>query len=89
MPKGSIDTHMHVIGPFDRFPLSPKSKYEPFEATWREQKEILTAATGFGAFVVVQSTSHGEANEIGIDALEHWGGSGAAVGSQRALAARG
>ena len=37
MPVGAIDAHMHVIGPFDRFPLSPKSKYEPFAATWQEQ----------------------------------------------------
>src|SRR4030095_14423551 len=30
MPAGAIDAHMHVIGPFDRFPLSPKTKYAPF-----------------------------------------------------------
>ena len=46
MPEGAIDAHMHVIGPFDRFPLSAKSKYEPFPATWEEQRDILTGKSG-------------------------------------------
>ena len=46
MPHGAIDAHMHVIGPFDRFPLSPSSKYEPFACPWEEQKEILIDKLG-------------------------------------------
>jgi 2-pyrone-4,6-dicarboxylate lactonase len=81
MPKGSIDAHMHVIGPFDRFPLSPKSKYEPFPATWEEQKEILIDRMGFWGFVVVQATCHGEDNAVVIDALEQMEGRAAGVAS--------
>jgi hypothetical protein len=58
MPDKAIDAHMHVIGPFDRFPLSPKSQYQPFPATWSEQKEILVGKLGFWGFVVVQATCH-------------------------------
>ena len=47
MPKGAIDAHMHVIGPFDRFPLSAKAQYKPFAATWQEQQEILCKKLGF------------------------------------------
>jgi 2-pyrone-4,6-dicarboxylate lactonase len=81
MPAGSIDAHMHVIGPFDRFPLSPKSKYEPFAATWEEQKEILIDTIGFWGFVVVQATCHGDDNDVVIDALEHLNGRASGVAS--------
>jgi 2-pyrone-4,6-dicarboxylate lactonase len=81
MPAGAIDAHMHVIGPFDRFPLSPKTKYTPFAATWREQKEILIGKMGFWGFVVVQATCHGEDNSVVVDALEHMEGRAAGVAS--------
>ena len=55
LTAGAIDSHMHVIGPFDRFPLSLKTKYEPFPATWQEQGEILIQKMGFWGFVVVQA----------------------------------
>ena len=71
MPDRAIDSHMHVIGPFDFFPLSPKSKYRPFAATWQEQREILIEKMGFWGFVVVQATCHGTDNRVVVDALEH------------------
>ncbi len=81
MPAGAIDAHMHVMGPFDRFPLSPKSKYTPFEATWQEQKKILCEKLGFWGFVVVQATCHGTDNRVVVDALEHMEGRAAGVAS--------
>ena len=74
MPERAIDAHMHVIGPFDRFPLSPKSKYQPFAASWDEQKEILIDRVGFWGFVVVAATCHGTDNDVVVDALEHMDG---------------
>ncbi len=81
MPHGAIDAHMHVIGPFDQFPLSPKAQYKPFAATWQEQKEILVDKIGFWGFVVVQATCHGTDNRVVIDALEHMQGRAAGVAS--------
>src|SRR6185436_19320346 len=81
MPEGAIDAHMHVIGPFDRFPLSPKSKYQPFAATWQEQKEILLDKMGFWGFVVVQATCHGTDNGVVVDALTNMDGRAAGVAS--------
>jgi 2-pyrone-4,6-dicarboxylate lactonase len=81
MPAGAIDSHMHVIGPFDRFPLAPTSKYEPFACTWQEQKEILVDKMDFWGFVVVQATCHGTDNAVVIDALEHMEGRAAGVAS--------
>ena len=81
MPDGAIDAHMHVIGPFDRFPLSPKAQYKPFPATWQEQKEILVDKLGFWGFVVVQATCHGTDNSVVVDALEHMEGRAAGVAS--------
>jgi 2-pyrone-4,6-dicarboxylate lactonase len=81
MPNGAIDAHMHVIGPFDRFPLSPKTKYMPFAADWKEQKEILIDKLGFWGFVVVQATCHGTDNSVVVDALEHMEGRAAGVAS--------
>jgi 2-pyrone-4,6-dicarboxylate lactonase len=81
MPEGAIDAHMHVIGPFDRFPLSPQSKYTPFPATWQEQKDILIDKMGFWGFVVVQATCHGTDNSVVVDALESMRGRAAGVAS--------
>ncbi len=81
MPEGAIDAHMHVIGPFDRFPLSPKSQYQPFPSTWEEQKEVLCEKLGFWGFVVVQATCHGTDNRVVLDALEHMEGRAAGVAS--------
>jgi 2-pyrone-4,6-dicarboxylate lactonase len=81
MPQGAIDGHMHVIGPFDRFPLSPQSKYAPFAATWQEQRDILLGKLGFWGFVVVQATCHGTDNDVVVDALEHMEGRAAGVAS--------
>jgi 2-pyrone-4,6-dicarboxylate lactonase len=81
MPAGAIDSHMHVIGPFDRFPLSPKSQYRPFPATWQEQKEILVDRMGFWGYVVVQATCHGTDNNVVVDALDHMKGRAAGVAS--------
>ena len=81
MPHGAIDSHMHVIGPFDRFPLSPKSKYQPYAASWQEQKEILIDKMGFWGYVVVQATCHGTDNDVVVDALEHMNGRAAGVAS--------
>src|SRR5262245_49848261 len=79
LPTGAIDAHMHVIGPFDRFPLSPKAKYTPFAATWKEQKEILIDRLGFWGFVVVQATCHGTDNNVVVERLEHLEGRAAGV----------
>jgi 2-pyrone-4,6-dicarboxylate lactonase len=81
MPQGAIDAHMHVIGPFNRFPLAASSKYQPFESTWQEQKEILVDRMGFWGFVVVQATCHGTDNAVVVDALEHMEGRAAGVAS--------
>jgi 2-pyrone-4,6-dicarboxylate lactonase len=81
MPEGAIDSHMHVIGPFDRFPLAPSSKYQPFACTWQEQKEILIDRIGFWGYVVVQATCHGTDNAVVVDALEHMEGRAAGVAS--------
>lgn len=81
MPEGAIDSHMHVIGPFGRFPLSPKTKYHPFPATWQEQKEILIDTMGFWGYVVVQATCHGTDNSVVVDALENMKGRAAGVAS--------
>lgn len=81
MPPGAIDAHMHVIGPFDQFPLSPKAQYKPFPAPWQEQKQVLCDQMGFWGFVVVQATCHGTDNSVVADALEHMEGRAAGVAS--------
>jgi len=79
MPVGAIDAHMHVIGPFDKFPLSPKAQYQPFPASWQEQNEIICKKLGFWGYVVVQATCHGTDNRVVVDALERMGGRAAGV----------
>ena len=32
-PPGSCDTHIHLVGPLDRFPIPPEAAIKPPEAT--------------------------------------------------------
>ena len=59
--------------------FAASSKYQPFESTWQEQKEILIDRIGFWGYVVVQATCHGTDNAVVVDALEHMEGRAAGV----------
>ncbi len=67
-PKGSADCHVHIFGPFDRYPLQPISEYEPPE-TPVEALLAMWDALGISRGVIVHALPAGAANQVTLDAL--------------------
>lgn len=67
-PPGAVDAHCHVFGPADRFPFSPRAKYQPQDAT-PEMLFGLRARLGFARNVIVQASCHGTDNAATLNAI--------------------
>jgi predicted TIM-barrel fold metal-dependent hydrolase len=78
LPSNSCDSHMHIIGPFDRFPLRVTTMLNPPAGTAEDYCE-MQARTGLARMVVVQPSSYGTDNECTLQAVE------AAHGQARAV----
>jgi len=76
-PEGATDCHMHIFGPFDKYPLSPGRGYTPPEASIAMYR-AMCAAIGVSRTVVVQPSIYGTDNAVTLDAV-------AALGSARAV----
>ena len=67
-PPGACDTHAHIFGPVDKYPLSPKRGYNPPECTMEDYfrlHEILGIERG----VLVQASAYGTDISSILDAL--------------------
>ena len=67
-PPGAIDAHCHVFGPADRYPFSPRAKYQPQDAT-PEMLFALRDRLGFSRSVIVQASCHGTDNAATLAAI--------------------
>ena len=65
-PKGACDAHIHVFGPYDRFPLNADRSYTPPEATIDSYRKIM-AALGVERVVI----THGSANGLDLRSTVH------------------
>ncbi|MDN3565411.1 amidohydrolase family protein [Paeniroseomonas aquatica] len=77
-PANSTDCHMHIFGPYDRYPLSPGRGYTPPEASIQAYQAMCTAI-GLRRTIVVQPSIYGTDNAVTLDAV-------AALGHDRARA---
>src|SRR6185437_16310606 len=69
-PPGATDTHCHLFGPFDRFPLpSGKASYVPAEASLG-MYEHMQRRLGLTRAVFVQSVGYGRDHKALLDALQ-------------------
>jgi predicted TIM-barrel fold metal-dependent hydrolase len=66
LPKGSIDTHVHVFEP--GYPLSPGRGYNPPDSTLADLKH-LHAALGIDRVVFTQPSVYGTDNSAILDAM--------------------
>jgi len=73
LPPGTCDTHVHIWGPFDRYPLARGAPYTPPERT-REDLVALHARLGVEHAVIVQTTVYGSDNRAMLDAIAASGG---------------
>jgi len=71
-PANSADCHMHIFGPYDRYPLSPGRGYTPPEASIAQYLEML-ATIGLSRTVVVQPSVYGTENAVTLEAVEALG----------------
>lgn len=73
LPPGACDTHFHLFGPPDRFPYSPRRRYEP-PAAPLEHYLAMREIVGLGRGVIVLPTAHGTDNATVVDAIARTGG---------------
>lgn len=67
-PAGAVDTHTHVIGPADKFPLAASRTYSLPDAPL-DMFNALHAKIGIDRAVVVNATIHGTDNRVVLDAI--------------------
>ena len=77
-PPGSCDCHVHVIGPKNRFPLSPNRTYTPKDAVMSELRAML-ARLDIERTVIVQPSIYGTDNSCTLDAMDEIGATARAV----------
>ena len=75
LPAHGCDCHVHVFGPFDRFPLDPRRAYTPGAASVEDLSALLQRL-GLRRVVVVQASPQGDDNACLIDALQRINASG-------------
>ncbi len=72
LPTGSCDTHIHVIGPPDRYRLDARRNYTPVACSLAQYREVM-AACGIARAVLVQPSVYGTDNRQLLDALREGG----------------
>src|SRR3569832_1604370 len=78
LPAGTCDTHFHVFGPQQRFPMDPRRNYTPHECGIANYREVMRAA-GIERGVVVQPSVYGTDNRATLDGVREGGASFRAV----------
>jgi D-galactarolactone isomerase len=68
VPDGACDCHVHVFGPFDRFPLSARRSYTPPPAPLSELIARMDAAT-IARAVIVQPSAYGTDNRCTLEGM--------------------
>lgn len=71
-PPGACDTHAHIIGPFDRFPLAEDRGYTP-PVSDLAAFEIFQKTLGIDRAVIVHPSCYGTMIDITVDAVTRMG----------------
>ena len=69
LPPRAADCHMHVFGPFERFPLAAERAYTVPEALLAEHEE-MKRAVGLERTVLLQASGHGGDNSAMLAEME-------------------
>jgi 2-pyrone-4,6-dicarboxylate lactonase len=71
-PEGACDTHVHVIGPYDRFAMTEAREYTAPEAPVAKLRAMLDTL-GLARCVIVHVVAHGEDVSVTLDACRQLG----------------
>jgi hypothetical protein len=75
LPPGACDTHLHVYGPFDRYPLIADRGYDPDpHSTLDDYLPNASRSSAWSAPVIVTGSGNGTNNRITLDALKRMNG---------------
>ena len=74
------DCHMHIFGPFDRFPVAKTGPYALPDAD-RHRHAGTLAALGFRHALLIQPSPYGTDHRAMLDALDHGEGRFRGIGS--------
>jgi len=78
VPAGATDCHVHVFGPYDRFPLAPDRPYTPPEASLADLR-AMHVALRIERAVIVAASPYGTDNGALLAALRALGAAGRGV----------
>lgn len=71
-PPGACDTHAHIVGPFDRFPLAEERGYTP-PVSALEDFEVFQSTLGIDRAVIVHPSCYGTMMDVTVDAVSRLG----------------
>jgi 2-pyrone-4,6-dicarboxylate lactonase len=71
-PAGACDTHAHIIGPFDKFPLADERGYTP-PISALENFEVFQKTLGIDRAVIVHPSCYGTMMDVTVDAVTRLG----------------
>jgi len=69
VPAGAIDTHAHLFGPIEKYPLSQDRRYDPLDAGIHQYLAMLRVI-GVDRAVVVNASAYGTDNRVILDGIE-------------------
>ncbi len=75
MPPSACDAHLHVYGPFDRYPLVAERGYDPDPHSTLDDYLKTHRTLGLERAVIVTGSGNGTNNSITLDALRRMNGS--------------
>jgi predicted TIM-barrel fold metal-dependent hydrolase len=73
-PPGACDTHLHVYGPFDSYPLVAERNYDPDPHSTLDDYLKVHRALGLERAVIVTGSANGTNNRVTLDALARMSG---------------
>ncbi len=68
-PPGACDTHIHLYGPYDRYPLAPGRFYDPDQDAPLESYLETLDRLGLERAVIVTGGGNGTDNRVTLDAI--------------------
>jgi predicted TIM-barrel fold metal-dependent hydrolase len=74
LPPGACDCHLHIYGPFERYPLVAERGYDPDPHSTLDDYLQTRRALGMERAVIVTGSGNGTNNRITLDALRRMNG---------------
>jgi 2-pyrone-4,6-dicarboxylate lactonase len=71
-PQGSCDCHVHIYGPYDRFPVRSEGRFSPKQLFPVEALFEVWDSIGISRGVIVHALAAGGDNEVTLDALRRY-----------------